>query len=308
MSEGRHTGKYPIGTVARVTGISAHTLRVWERRYSAVAPARTPGGSRVYSDADIDKLLLLKKLTALGHAIGRIAHLPEDELRAMAAPGAAPGPPLAERLPTREAADTIRRELMAALEELDVGAGERMLLYAASFFEPRELLLHVVAPIAEQIGTRWAQGTLRIAHEHAASALLRNLLGTMIRATPLHRGGATAVAATPSGELHELGALMAAIMTMLHGWRVVYLGTGLPAGEIAYAVEQCDASALLLSVVNAPGEDTARELDALLRALPEDVRLIVGGRSARAYAHLLARATVAADLADLEPLLTRVRH
>ena len=316
MSEAHQTAKYQIGAVARVTGISTHTIRVWERRYRAVEPARTRGGSRVYSDADVDKLLLLKKLIGQGLAIGRIAHLSVEDLRIMSAPAASPpaasimAPP--ERFQVDDVAEGMRRKFLAALQELDLGSAERTLLYAASYFSPRDLVLCVVAPLIEEVGARWERGELRIAHEHAATALLRNLLGTMVRSAPSQGGGATVVAATPSGEGHELGLLMAAFMAVLLGCKLVYLGTGLPAAEILHVHAQLDAAALLLSLVNEraseSGEQIARELRALVEHLPDGVQLVVGGRGVTAYADLLGGATFATDLTTLESLLPRARH
>src|SRR6476620_4370976 len=71
---------YPVRLVAVRTGLSPHVLRAWERRYSAVTPTRTEGGQRLYSDLDVQRLLHLQRLTDRGHAIGRIAALPLDEL------------------------------------------------------------------------------------------------------------------------------------------------------------------------------------------------------------------------------------
>lgn len=315
MSELHADAKYQIGTVARVTGLSTHTLRVWERRYGLVTPARTPGGSRVYSDADVTKLRLLKRLTDEGHSIGRIAHLSVDDLRAMvgderAGRGAdeiatsTPGAEMAHNV-----AEVTRHRFREALDALDITAAERLLLYAAGFLEPRAFLLDVVVPIVDQIGRRWQSGELRIAHEHAGSALLRNLLGALMRTQPPLMGAATAVATTLSGELHEFGALMAALMAVVHGWKVVYLGPNLPASEILHVLEQSDAAALLISMVDDRNPDAERELGQLMRGLPAGIDLIVGGRSAHRYADLLGeRATVTGDLVALETLLTRPRH
>lgn len=79
--ESKPTG-YSIGAVARLTGISTHTLRIWERRYSAVVADRTDSGRRVYSKADIEKLALLKSLSDNGSSIGQIANLSTQELKA----------------------------------------------------------------------------------------------------------------------------------------------------------------------------------------------------------------------------------
>lgn len=313
--------RYQIGTVARVTGLSTHTIRVWERRYAVVEPARTPGGSRVYSDADVTKLRLLKRLTDDGHSIGRIAHLSETELRGMipndknepndrgeqTARGAAPA--AAPVTMERNIAEVTRHRFQEALDALDVTAAERLLLYAAGFLEARAFLLDVVAPIIADISRRWERSELRIAQEHAASALLRNLLGTMMRTQPPQIGRATAVATTLSGELHEFGALMAALMAAVHGWKVVYLGPNLPATEILHVVEQSDASLLMLSLVDDRNPGAERELGQLMRGLPADIELIVGGRSAYRYSDLLdERVTVSSDLISFESLLTRLRH
>lgn len=313
MSRSPQQGKYQIGTVARATGLSTHTLRVWERRYGVVSPARTPGGSRVYSDTEVIKLRLLKRLTGEGHSIGRIAHLSIAELEAMAAEPAATAPPAA--IMGRDVAGITRQRFLEALACLDMTAAERVLLYAVGFLDPRAFLLDVAAPILDDIGARWERGDLRIAHEHAASALLRNLLGTLMRTRPPRTGAATAVAATPSGELHELGVLMAALMAVLMGWKVLYLGPSLPADEILHVLDQSDAAALLLSLVNAPGgageavPGIEAELARLVRGLRPGVDLVAGGRSAPRYAHALgARAIIAPDLAALDGLLARARH
>ena len=75
--------RYPIGEVARRTGLSPHVLRAWERRYGVVSPSRRTGGGRLYSSADILRLRLLRRLTGAGHPIGEIASLPSDTLLAL---------------------------------------------------------------------------------------------------------------------------------------------------------------------------------------------------------------------------------
>lgn len=82
VSQEDSTGGYTIGAVARLTGISTHTLRIWERRYSAIVADRTESGRRLYSKADIEKLSLLKSLSDNGSSIGQIANLSTEELKA----------------------------------------------------------------------------------------------------------------------------------------------------------------------------------------------------------------------------------
>jgi len=80
-SASANTRCYRIGDVARYVGVSTHALRAWERRYGTVEPQRTPGGSRLYDAAQIDRLKTLKDLTDYGHSIGEVAKLSLAELK-----------------------------------------------------------------------------------------------------------------------------------------------------------------------------------------------------------------------------------
>jgi DNA-binding transcriptional MerR regulator len=79
------TCSYRIGDVARFVGVSTHALRAWERRYSTVEPQRTPGGSRLYDAAQIERLKTLKELTDYGHSIGEVARMSLAELQRLLA-------------------------------------------------------------------------------------------------------------------------------------------------------------------------------------------------------------------------------
>ena len=83
--------KYRVGMVSKMTGLSTHTLRMWEKRYAAVVPHRTDAGGRLYTDGDVERLRLLHRLVREGHAIGGIAKLPDVDLRHMAQLGRDPG-------------------------------------------------------------------------------------------------------------------------------------------------------------------------------------------------------------------------
>ena len=82
-----HESSYRIGAVARLTGVNVDTLRIWERRYRVVTPQRSEGGSRLYCEADIERLVLIKRLVDAGHAIGTVAGLTHEQLKARGAGG-----------------------------------------------------------------------------------------------------------------------------------------------------------------------------------------------------------------------------
>src|SRR5688572_7808591 len=116
----RDAPKYPISMVARLTGVSAHQLRVWERRYATVVPGRTKGGARLYSETDVARLRVLRKLSERGHSIGQVARLSESELSSLL--GDQSG---SEASPDDDVAARVRNEFLEAIERLDILAAER---------------------------------------------------------------------------------------------------------------------------------------------------------------------------------------
>lgn len=308
MAEAHHA----IKAVVKRTGLSAHVIRIWEKRYQAVTPERTQTNRRLYSEEQIERLSLLRDLTHAGHSIAQVANLPMDKLRKFVAEGgggATNGHVRWEGLPTPDA--RFLEESVAAVKKLDARALEETLKRASAEFGGQGLLQRVIAPLAQRIGALWRDGIITAAHEHFASAVLRIILG---HAAKQFGGGENApviVVATPTGQLHELGALLAAAAAANIGWRVTYLGASLPAAEIGGAVRQNQARAVALSIVYP--EDDPRlegELSRLKELLPPGVSLLAGGRAAPAYREALekAGAVLCQDLAELSAALDGLRR
>jgi methanogenic corrinoid protein MtbC1 len=290
--------KYRVGMVSKMTGLSTHTLRMWEKRYVAVLPKRTEAGGRLYTDADVERLRLLRELVEAGHSIGGIAKLSDPDLRHMAT--SSPAPP---SQPTVQHLPELCSRVMKAIEQLQIQDAEQMLSRAALSTEPSEFLQKVVAPVLVEIGDRWQRGELRIAHEHAGSTVMRGLLFSLMRLYPAGNSRRRAVIATPAKEDHELGALMVAMLAAMHGWSVLYLGPDLPAEEIAYAVTDTHADLLMLSITNLKPKDAQREIAAVEAAIPERVKVLVGGRAASARPG--SRVRILQDLTLVEAELNR---
>jgi MerR family transcriptional regulator, light-induced transcriptional regulator len=293
--------RYRIGMLAQLTGVSTHALRAWERRYGAFAPARTPKGARLYADADVQRVLLLKALLDRGHSIGNMAVLPMDRLRELASEldRVKPAQP-----PVSTNENAVVSALLAAVMDLEIDAAARILTRAGLVFSPRDLALKVLAPLLEQVGTLWQNGELPITSEHAISALLRTQLGQFLNAIPVERTPAI-LCSTPAGERHELGALLVAVLIALRGRRALYLGADLPARQIVDAVRVTGATAIALSVVSLDPERASKELSEIANALPASIELLVGGRGVRNLPQIPDRARVLQDLPALEAWLDR---
>lgn len=291
--------KYRVGMVAKMTGLSTHTLRMWEKRYAAVLPHRTEAGGRLYTDADVARLRLLRTLVESGHSIGGIAKLDDLDLRHMAAAFPAPS----SQHPTSNHLPELRGRVMTAIEQLRVEEAEHLLSRAALSTEPVEFLERIVSPILVEVGDRWESGDLRIAHEHACSAIMRGLLFSLMRLYPAADASRRVVVATPAEEDHELGALMVAMLAAMHGWSVLYLGPNLPADEIAYAVRNSEAELLLLSITNLAEAASRAEIAAVDTAVPERVKILAGGRAAAVPSG--SRVEIQRDLAVTAAMLSR---
>jgi DNA-binding transcriptional MerR regulator len=285
---------YSLGAVVRLTGLSAHVLRAWERRYGAVRPLRTDGGTRRYREADVLRLQRLRAAVAAGHPISDVACLAEPELerRAKLAP-AAPSPSL--------------ESILHALGRLDAAEAERLLGLQLSALGAACFASRVASPLLVEVGRHWESGELSVASEHLASSLLRTLLGGLLRPTTAAAQISPILFTTPPGERHELGALIAAVATADAGGRPIFLGPELPVSEVAEAVDAVGAAAVAVGLCRRDGELLAAALDSLRRAIPERVELWVGGEGAARVALPPGCARVA-DGDELERKVALLAH
>lgn len=296
------TEELPIRVVARRTGLSPHVIRAWERRYKVVEPRRSGTNRRVYSGADVEKLNLLQAAITSGHSIGRVATLSLEELRSMAASTRADSSPSVK--------SKFVEACLSAVQSLNARQLESELARANLALGHVGLTQKVIAPLLGRIGELWRSGDLPVAHEHMASSVIRSTLGAMRESFDLPESAATIVVTTPTGQLHEFGALLAANAAGSEGWRVTYLGPNLPAAEIAGAAKGTGAKVVALSVIYPPNDPHLPvALKDLRRLLGSDVALIIGGRAARSYGSVMEEigAMHIEDLSTFRSQLERLR-
>ncbi|HEX8695921.1 MAG TPA: MerR family transcriptional regulator [Longimicrobium sp.] len=283
--------RHPIRVVSERTGLSPDVLRAWEKRYGAVAPPRREGmGQRLYSDADVERLRLLRRVTQAGRPIGQVAGLGDDELLRLAREDEEQRALLAASPAARRDGRAAAAYVSRALDEaraLDGPGLEGVLRRALVAMGAESFIDEVAVAFLRAVGAGWEEGRLGVAHEHLASAALTGVLA-MVTDTAEANGAGRVVVATPARQRHELGALLAAATAATAGWRVTYLGADLPAEEIARAAAQTDARAVALSVVYpADGAALGDEMRRLRRALPPGTAVIAGGEGARRLGPLL---------------------
>lgn len=301
---------YPIKWVVQRTGLSPHVLRVWERRYGAVSPARTESNRRMYSAAELHRLELLAKLTGAGHGIGQIANLPDEDLESMVAgiprERATVGPAVGGA-----AVEALLQKTWVAVKAMDLELLRDLLERAGVELGDSALTEQLMVPLIEKIGRGWENGELSIAEEHAASAVIQEVLFLNSRPYAESSSAPGIVIATPVGQLHELGAALVSSIARRRGWKVTYLGASVPAEEIARAVARTHSLAVGLSIVYPPDDPLLPDdLRRLKRLLPAHVGLLLGGRSAVAYDQLAEEigAVIPKDLEGFKAGLDMLRE
>lgn len=300
--------RHPIQVVAKRTGLSADVIRVWERRYQAVTPARSDTRRRLYTDDDVSRLTLLRRATEGGRRIGDVANLTTAELTELVESDLAARAPAAlpDASPGASRSSDHLEACLTAIVALDSRALDTALSRARLDLSTPHLMEHVVLPLLHEVGERWHRGELRPHHEHLATSMTRGVLESIRALGTQPDDGPDLLVTTLSGQLHELGALMAAVVAATEGWRVTYLGPNLPAEDIAAAARQRSSSAVALSLVYPPDDPAvADQLRALRSMLPDDVPILIGGRASSGYGAVMDEvgAIVLSDYAGLRDKL-----
>lgn len=307
----RDLPQHPIQVAARRAGVSTHVIRAWEKRYNAVEPARSGASRRMYSDAEVHRLTLLRRVTEAGWRIGDVASLPDDKLSALLRDeglslGQPSAPPPELEAPSPE---ELVKLAMDAVARLDGQAFVRIMERATALNSTPVVMEEVVRPLMVAIGERWRMGRMRACHEHFVSAHLRSFLGEVLAQATTVSDGPVLLVTTPASQQHEIGALMAAVIAARAGWRTMYLGPSLPADEVAFAADLSRARAVALSI-SFPADDTRLpgQLLRLRSLLAPGTPVFAGGAAVYGYRRALEQigAVLPADLRafdrDLEAL------
>jgi len=277
MAKSLAEAEYPIAAVSKLTGVSCHALRVWERRYGFPVPHRSPSGHRRYRHEQVLTLRRLSELAKEGRSIG---DLMADVLagRLAAEPEQHPGVASGETELTEFLDRMIAGDINGACEGFD--RLEEKLGKAA-------LIDRVIDPALTETGERWFRHRCSIFHERCVSGFLRRKLDTMIDAARRanNQPSRTVAIGTVQGDRHEGGILIAHLMFEQAGWRVFNLGVDLPVAEFARAVEQLRPDALALSFVLSRNINKRFQELSRVRGLP----VFVGGRSILNYQKLARR-------------------
>jgi MerR family transcriptional regulator, light-induced transcriptional regulator len=253
-----------IGELSKRVGVSPELLRAWERRYGLLHPARSAGGLRLYTPADVQRVSLMQQHLAEGMAAAEAAALAVRDVDAEEAARSALHP------------EAIRDELAEALDAFDEPRAQAILDRLLALATVETLLSEVIVPYLQELGDRWKRGEASVAQEHFASGVLRGRLLGLARGWGLGLGP-SAVLACPPGEQHDLGLIAFGLALRSRGWRIVYLGPDSPIDTVADVSRRIQPD---LVVLNAVSRERVRPVLPELRALARRHRVALGGAAA----------------------------
>lgn len=287
---------YTIGTVSKLTGVGAITLRAWERRYDLIKPVRKESGHRLYTRKHIDQINRITSLTSQGMRISQIrpemldsSNVADDESNTRS------------RTRWDEALDS----MIAAIIDFDEDRVEAIYNEELAIAPIEEVTRNLIQPLLSRLGNRWKSGEGSIAEEHFFSFILRNRLGAQFHHRARRESGTRILVACLPGEMHEIALQVFALAAHNHGFRILSLGASMPLEEIAYVSKKkkCDAIVLSGSITPNP-EVIEKNLAQLVSSV--DIPVFVGGQSSVTVCDAINKTGAKALGQDIESGLKRL--
>ncbi|GAB4007473.1 MerR family transcriptional regulator [Spirosoma migulaei] len=259
---------YSIRDLEQLSGIKAHTLRIWEQRYAIIAPQRTDTNIRTYDDQDLKLVLNISLLKDHGYKISEISKLSPDELASEVVK-------VSDRQVTYP--DQIHALTLSMLD-LDEDRFEKIINTNILQFGFENTMIHIIYPFLNRIGTLWVTGSVGPAQEHFITNLIRQKIIVAIDGQSKHTvTGKKYLLFLPEGEFHEISLLFANYIIRARSNKVIYLGQSLPFEELAYAYERHKPDYLFTVITSHPSNHEVQPYVNRLAKTFSDSHIIMTG-------------------------------
>jgi DNA-binding transcriptional MerR regulator len=258
---------YSVAQVEALTGIKAHTLRIWERRYDFLTPERTPTNIRFYSDQQLKKLLNFGILVKNGYRVSKLGKLKDEEIYVEVTKVLSD--------PSSEMNDEMKGLTLCMLEmneeEFD-NIFERQVMRKGFL----KTITEVIYPFLQYVGVLWTTNKAMVAQEHYISNLIRQKLISAIERLALPPKDAPSIVFfLLEGEEHEIGLLLASFMAKSMGWKIYYLGQAVPLVNIKKVIDIAEPNLIMSMFITPKTNKVNSFIDAVLEGNP--VPYVVSG-------------------------------
>lgn len=288
---------YSIKDLETLSGIKAHTIRIWEQRYSLFNPQRTDTNIRRYSGNDLKLLLNIAVLSAEGYRISKIAKLDYEEVAQTTY----------KLLYSGKSLDKSIEALKIAMMDLDEEKFMKVIddLIFQNGFE--HTMTELIYPFLVLVGDLWQTGALSPMNEHFASSLIRQKIIVAIDrlSVPKLTNKKAFILVCPDGEMHEIGLLFSNYIIRNRGAFSLFLGTSVPVDDVLKVIRESGIKNVLLSTI-VLGKKPVHFLKELVKKKEKDIQVYISGAQASALAEYKNADGVnfINDKKELEALLT----
>ncbi len=260
---------YSIKDLEQLSGIKAHTLRIWEQRYNIINPKRTDTNIRTYDDNDLKLVLNIALLKDHDYKISEIAKLSLDELSKEV---------LAISDKQLNYPDQIHA-LTIAMIDIDEERFEKIMSTNILQFGFENTMINIIYPFLSRIGTLWVTGSIGPAQEHFITNLIRQKIivaidGQIIKPTADSK---KYILYTPEGEFHEIPLLFANFILRARNNNVIYLGQSMPFSELQFICKHHKPDCLFTVITSTPGQDEIQQYVNRLGDSFPDVKILLTG-------------------------------
>jgi DNA-binding transcriptional MerR regulator len=268
-------GAYSIKDLEQLSGIKAHTIRIWEQRYNIIEPKRTNTNIRFYDDDQLKYLLNVALLTRHGHKISFISQLDEDAFQKEVEK-------LYEQTLLRDPdviLDLDSNDLMVSMIDMNSEKFHRIYENSVRNNGFEKTITDLIYPFLEKVGILWTLDQINPAHEHFISCLIRQKIIAGIDLLPNPTGGKKFILFLPEGEFHEIGLLMANYILKKKGCTVYYMGQNLPDKDVERCIETVKPDSVLTFFVDPAVVSKAAHSIEKFTSYDPNVKILVAVRS-----------------------------
>lgn len=272
--------KFTIRDLENLSGIKAHTIRIWEQRYSFLKPSRTDTNIRYYSNDDLKTILNISILNKYGYKISHINRMSLKDVQARVAELNLAGAPQ----------ERIVNELIQLMVDLDTTEFEKLIDKQITVGGIEKTITRIIIPFFERIGILWQTGHINPAQEHLISNIVRQKLIVGIdQAKQLIKVKKSFLLFLPEKEHHELGLLFVYYLLKRRGAEVFYIGANIPLKDVQFVADIKKPDFIYIHLTSSsPGFDFQKFLSQASEKIPKP-KIIISGYVTHGYKKALPK-------------------
>ncbi|HNP24269.1 MAG TPA: MerR family transcriptional regulator [Panacibacter sp.] len=265
---------FTIKDLENLSGIKAHTIRIWEQRYSFLKPNRTDTNIRYYSNDQLKTVLNISLLNKYGFKISHIDRMTDSEIQEK----------ILSLTNAQAQQERVINELIRCMMEMELGQFEEVLNSYVHVRGIERTIMQIIFPFLERIGILWITNHINPAQEHLVSNIIRQKLVVGIETTVSHiKSDKTLLLFLPEGEHHELGLLFAWYLFKSRGVKILYIGADTPLKDVAFVVKAKQPDYLYTHLTTVSNHFNFERFLTKFKLLMPSAALVVSGQVTQVY-------------------------